>query len=133
MRGRQKWGPPSTQPQPLGPGLPRARIFFIFNLFKRVFKSLFNAFCSNSSHICLNYRYKFLIYTFSISCLENLGRDSLPPKITLGGDGLPFLPPSARLWARGLRPLEREFRNCLNVYSGHFLIMKYKMFHKIIV
>ena len=35
---------------------------------------------------CLNYRYEFLIYTFSISCLE-----------ILGGDGLPFLPPSARL------------------------------------
>ena len=30
--------------------------------------------------------YKFLIYTYLISCLDDLG-----------GDGLPFLPPSARL------------------------------------
>ena len=44
LGGRQKGGPPSTQPQPLGLGLPRARNFLIFNLFKRVFKSLFNAF-----------------------------------------------------------------------------------------
>merc|ERR1711917_207632 len=82
FRGETEGGPPSTQPQPLGLGLPMARNFLIFNLFKKVFRSLFNAFCSNSSHICLNYRYKFLLYTFSISCLE-----------ILGGDGHPFLPP----------------------------------------
>ena len=77
----------------LGLGLPRARNFLIFNLFKRVFRSLFNAFCSNSSYICLNYRYKFLIYTFSISCLEILGGDSLPPKSLWGETVSLFSPP----------------------------------------
>ena len=91
--GETEGGPPSTQPQPLGLGLPRARNFLIFNLFKRVFRSLFNAFCSNSSHICLNYRYKFLIYTFSISCLEILGGDSLPPKSLWGETVSLFSPP----------------------------------------
>ena len=93
FRGETEGGPPSTQPQPLGLGLPRARNFLIFNLFKRVFRSLFNAFCSNSSHICLNYRYKFLIYTFSISCLEILGGDSLPPKSLWGETVSLFSPP----------------------------------------
>ena len=97
--GETEGGPPSTQPQPLGLGLPRARNFLIFNLFKRVFRSLFNAFCSNSSHICLNYRYKFLIYTFSISCLEILGGDSLPPKSLWGETVSLFSPP---LHASGL-------------------------------
>ena len=91
--GETEGGPPSTQPQPLGLGLPRARNFLIFNLFKSVFRSLFNAFCSNSSHICLNYRYKFLIYTFSISCLEILGGDSLPPKSLWGETVSLFSPP----------------------------------------
>ena len=93
FRGETEGGPPSTQPQPLGLGLPRARNFLIFNLFKRVFRSLFNAFCSNSSYICLNYRYKFLIYTFSISCLEILGGDGLPPKSLWGETVSLFSPP----------------------------------------
>ena len=93
FRGETEGGPPSTQPQPLGLGLPRARNFLIFNLFKRVFRSLFNAFCSNSSYICLNYRYKFLIYTFSTSCLEILGGDSLPPKSLWGEMVSLFSPP----------------------------------------